>query len=78
MRYIEYIWLAAAVSLTIFFAISIKEMTTTNMAGFLVGIVLASFMYAFRRRQRKIQEARDLEEERALEESLKDEEDAAN
>lgn len=52
IRYYEYLYLAVAVGLAGFIAVSYKEMPTTSVIGMSVGAAVASFMYSFRRQQR--------------------------
>lgn len=57
IRYYEYLYLAVAVGLAGFIAVSYKEMPTSAVIGMSVGAAVASFMYSFRRQQRiKLQE----------------------
>ncbi len=52
IRYYEYLYLAVAIGLAAFIAMSYKEMPTTSVIGMSVGAAVASFMYSFRRQQR--------------------------
>ena len=52
IKYYEYLYLAVAVGLAIFLAMSYKEMPTTGVIGMSVATGVAAFMYSFRRKQR--------------------------
>lgn len=72
MRYIEYIYLGAAACLVIFMVTQHKQFTTVNYVAVVVAILVATFMYSFRRNQRIAAERQEAEEIRRLEEEIKD------
>lgn len=75
IRYFEYLYLAVALGLVAFLAMDFQEMTTGNIIVLMVGILLSSFMYSFRRKQRQVLEAEDRKEMEALEAEIADEEE---
>ena len=72
LRYVEYIWLGVAVVLLIFLVTSFVELKPINMAGILIGIAIASFMFSFRRRQRLSREQAEQEEIERIEKELEE------
>lgn len=54
IRYVEYLYLAAAIGVSAYFAANFKTLPTGRMVflGFIV--LLAGFMYSFRRKQRQM------------------------
>ena len=52
IRYYEFLYLAVAVGLAAFIAVSYNEMPSTAVIGMSVGAGVAAFMYSFRRQQR--------------------------
>lgn len=72
MRYIEYIYLGAAACMIIFMATQYKHFSTMNYVAVVVAVLVATFMYSFRRNQRIAAEKREAEEIRKMEEELKD------
>ncbi len=73
MRYMEYIYLTGAMMLIIFLATEFRNLSNQMTWALLASILLFSFMYSFRRTQRKKYDARIEEEMRKLEEQEKDE-----
>jgi hypothetical protein len=71
MKYMEYLYLTAAVMLLIFLATEFEHLTTTTIIALIVAMLLFSFMFSFRRNQRirfdrmMEEEMRKLEEEEA-------------
>ena len=72
MRYIEYIWLGAAICLMIFMATQYKSFSTMNYVAVVVGILVSTFMFSFRRNQRIAAEKAEAEEVRRIEEEVAD------
>lgn len=68
MKYIEYVYLAVAVMVTITLVKEFRVLETTTKIAFLVAILIASFMFSFRRSQRIRFEKHMEEEMRKLEE----------
>ncbi|MEY3442065.1 MAG: hypothetical protein RLZZ519_346 [Bacteroidota bacterium] len=65
IRYIEYLYLAAAVAVSAYFAVNFKTLPTGRMVFLGFVVLLAGFMYSFRRKQRQMideLDARDAEE----------------
>ncbi|MEM0996293.1 MAG: hypothetical protein AAGN35_04400 [Bacteroidota bacterium] len=62
MRYVEYIYAAAALGLLIFLALSFGELPLGPRIALMFGIAICSFMYSFRRKQRIIFERIEDEE----------------
>lgn len=61
----EYIYLVVAIGLIVFMASNSKHLATTQYIAIVVGILVSSFMYSFRRQQRiafEREEAREFEE----------------
>ena len=69
IRYFEYLYLLVAVGLVGFMAFNFEDMSTGNIVVMMIGIVLSSFMYSFRRKQRMVME----EAERKRIQELEDE-----
>jgi 4-hydroxybenzoate polyprenyltransferase len=67
IRYLEYVYLVAAVGLTVFLALSFQTMPTANKVLFGFGIALCAFMFSFRRKQRQVMEDIDRQEDEAEE-----------
>lgn len=59
MRYFEYVYLLIAVGLVFFLATNSKYLSTPQMIAVVVGTVISSFMYSFRRNQRRQFEEED-------------------
>lgn len=76
LRYIEFVWLGAALFMIVFLATSITDMKPLNLVATIVGIVIASFMFSFRRRQRLNQEKNEQEEMDKIEQELEEDEKA--
>ncbi|GAB4402974.1 MAG: hypothetical protein OHK0039_01550 [Bacteroidia bacterium] len=74
MKYIEYLYLTLAIMCLIFLLVEYEQLMTSNMVALLVAMAIFSFMFTFRRRQRKQMEAMYEAEIRRLQE----EEDAAD
>lgn len=72
MKYIEYIYLGAAICLMVFMVTSFKHFTTVNYVAITVGILVAMFMFSFRRNQRIAAEKREAEEIARIEKELED------
>lgn len=65
-RYFEYIYLIVAIGLVAFLAFNYKDLGTGPFIAILVGTLLSSFMYSFRKKQRQVmeaEEARQMQEE---------------
>ena len=75
MRYIEYVYLVIAIGLVGYLTTHYADFNNTNKIAFIIGIVLASFMFSFRRQQRLRMEAEEREELRRLEEEVNDDDD---
>lgn len=74
MKYFEYTYLAVALGLMVFLIFWYDEMENSNRLALIVGIVISSFMFSFRRSQRIKFEAQEQEElERLKEEAGEDE-----
>lgn len=75
MRTLEHIYLAAAVGLVVFLALSWKEMPNGPRMGVFAGIAICMFMFSFRRSIRlKMEQA---EQEHRAQANEEDEEDNA-
>ncbi|MCB9231199.1 MAG: hypothetical protein H6581_06035 [Bacteroidia bacterium] len=72
MKYIEYIYLAAAVVLVVILATGFANFKDVQIIMILVSVVVTSFMFSFRRRQRKAMEKREAAELRKMEEDAAD------
>ena len=59
IRYIEYLYLAAAVGVSGYFAVNFKTLPTGRMVFLGFVVLLAGFMYSFRRKQRQMLEELD-------------------
>lgn len=59
MRYLEYVYLLAAVGIAVFMAISFKDLPTTSRITLSFGAMICAFMYSFRRKQRQMLEEMD-------------------
>lgn len=70
MKYVEYIYLTGAVMLLIFLATEFRNLPTNTIIALLVATAIFSFMYSFRRVQRKKLEARIEAEMKRLEEDV--------
>lgn len=70
MRYFEYVYLVVAVGLMIFMVSSYKDLQAVNYVGIIVGILISTFMFAFRRAQRIAADKREAEEIKKLEEEI--------
>lgn len=72
LKYVEYIWLGVSIVLVIFLGTSVVELKLLNVVGIVIGITIASFMFAFRRRQRLSREKAEQEEMERLEKELEE------
>ena len=68
MKYIEYVYLAASVILLVFLAQGYGELTTVQTVMIVISMVVTSFLFSFRRRQRLAMERIEKEEIRKMEE----------
>ncbi|MEM7038046.1 MAG: hypothetical protein AAF570_13770 [Bacteroidota bacterium] len=75
MRYFEYIYAVVAVGLVAFLASNAKYMTTMNYIAVIIGILISSFMFTFRRNQRMLFEAEERKRIAELEAEAYDDED---
>jgi|GEM_PF-2082530 len=75
IRYYEYLYLAVAICLAIFIAMSIDEMNTTAVIGMVAATAVSAFMYSFRRQQRLLYEAEERERIAELEEQAGEDDD---
>lgn len=73
IRYIEYLYLAAAVGVSGYFAANFKTLPTSRMIFLGFVVLLAGFMYSFRRKQRQMLDELDARDAR---EAQKDSDDA--
>ena len=75
LRYIEFVWLGAAIFMLVFLVSNIGDMKTYSMVATIIGIVISSFMFSFRRRQRLLQERAEKEEIEKIEKDLEEDEE---
>lgn len=68
MKYIEYVYLSVAVMIFITLVTEFEDLNTTSKVAFIIAILLTSFMFSFRRVQRKRLDKYMEEEMRKLEE----------
>ena len=76
IRYDEYLYLAVAIGLAAFIAVSYEEMPSTAVIGMSVAAGVSAFMYSFRRQQRLKLEQFEQERIEELRKQAGEEEDA--
>ncbi len=72
MRYFEYTYLAVSIGLIVFLTFWYDEMENSNRLALIIGIVISSFMFSFRRQQRRKLEEAERREIEQLEEEVND------